>query len=527
MKHPFIIVAAAIAIMLPAFILGPGGADLHCQDVWARLFSAQFWQGNIYPRWLMDMFAGAGAPVFFYYPPLAYWIGALFSAIPSPDIFYYYPLMASATLATATAGLTFYGWAKQEAPSPAAALAGSLLYMLAPAHTAQDIYYLTMYSSSWAYAWAPLLMWSSKNLALGKPHATAAVGGSLALLILTNIPATVIFSTLAGAYGVLYFSKSHWRMQLARFAAAALLGLGLSAVYWLPTFFYAGWVNLSWILRAPHWLEYSVWGIVQSYNAYFLFTSLLMIIYGVANRKKSPTLFFIIATAISLALMLPTFNPLWEHFPFNIVQMRERLFLAPALCMAMSAALHFTRLRWLAYITIALYAAATLWVAGQTRMNEATFRERFPLRYEMYQRNIDQYPTYLPGKDLMLRYGTAPGLKAVDENKDHVKIVDGNGATTIERWQPRSIALHYEGTDATLRIRQFYFPGWYAEISGRPTAVSRDADTGFIRLNVPGGSHEIVLRLEPLPPEIVGKVISLIATALLLLWMLTRTRTRT
>jgi hypothetical protein len=50
----------AVILCLPAFVLGPAGGDLHCNSLWMQHFSRQFWHGDLYPRWLIDMYAGNG-----------------------------------------------------------------------------------------------------------------------------------------------------------------------------------------------------------------------------------------------------------------------------------------------------------------------------------------------------------------------------------------------------------------------------------------------------------------------------------
>src|SRR5262249_49497612 len=150
------ILLLSVLLLAPAFIVGGKGSDLLLQAQWVKLFSKQLWQGELYPRWLADMYAGNGSPVFFYYPPLIYYITALFTFLSPLSEFEYYPMAASMMLGVFVSGMTFYFWMREEGGNEEAALAGSLLYMAAPAHVAHSFYFAMLFSTAWVYAWLPL-----------------------------------------------------------------------------------------------------------------------------------------------------------------------------------------------------------------------------------------------------------------------------------------------------------------------------------------------------------------------------------
>ena len=78
--HIFIIVIVGLILTLPALFYGifdaPDLIPYHLK--WSKHFAEQFWQGDLYPRWLMDMNAGLGSPTFFFYPPIPYYFNSLF-----------------------------------------------------------------------------------------------------------------------------------------------------------------------------------------------------------------------------------------------------------------------------------------------------------------------------------------------------------------------------------------------------------------------------------------------------------------
>src|SRR5690348_2282877 len=79
--------AAATLLMLPAFVAGHIISDNSFLNVnWSRGFSEQLFAGYLYPRWLPEMNAGAGSPVFYFYGPLPFYLTAPFELVVSPRL---------------------------------------------------------------------------------------------------------------------------------------------------------------------------------------------------------------------------------------------------------------------------------------------------------------------------------------------------------------------------------------------------------------------------------------------------------
>src|SRR5215813_7003657 len=75
-----VIVLAGIILTAPVLVYGiPFFSDdaVTHHAVWYVRFSEQLWDGDLYPRWLMGMNNGLGSPVFFFYPPLLFFVTSL------------------------------------------------------------------------------------------------------------------------------------------------------------------------------------------------------------------------------------------------------------------------------------------------------------------------------------------------------------------------------------------------------------------------------------------------------------------
>lgn len=71
-RYILLVVACAVVLGFPLLRYGPltDGHDTHEHLNFIKNFSAQFWHGDLYPRWLMDMNKGLGSPSFFVFPPV-------------------------------------------------------------------------------------------------------------------------------------------------------------------------------------------------------------------------------------------------------------------------------------------------------------------------------------------------------------------------------------------------------------------------------------------------------------------------
>lgn len=478
----------------------------------------------------MDMFAGNGSPVFFYYPPLAYFITALFSFLSPLDAFGYYPIAASALLAVIVSGFSFYLWMKEENASSEAALLGSLLYIAAPSHIAQDFYHSLLFASVWAYAWIPLLLMFAKRLGQNGPYGLPGFALMLGLLILTNLPVTIIFGPFAVGYSLLHFHKNHALPQTWKLALATMLGFCVAATLLVPVFFYhnAANIDVQWVMTGIDTYEksYFFMGFDLTVNNFFVLywvvACLLLFFYFHAAAHTSIRVFLAGTSALAFILMIPLSKPLWDALlPLKMLQMSERLFIVPSVSLAFLAVLSLPRLRLLSWILVGVYGCITLFVACESRTTMEEFKKNEPARYANYQLSIDQYANYLTSRDLTPEFGTPAGVADLRKHLEKITVLAGDATAEVKQWQPRHITIHYQASQpATLQIRQFAFPGWKASDGNQEFDIRRDEKTGQIILDIPTGSGEIYLDLTRLFPEIAGEFISIISIAILLLLVL-------
>jgi hypothetical protein len=218
--------------------------------VWADQFTAELARGNLYPRWLPLSNAGLGSSVFYYYPPLSFYVSGLFGIAGMST---YGSVIATFAAGFVASGIGCWHWLKGRASQP---LLGAVLFMAAPYHLF-DFTVRGAQAESFAIAFIPLI-------AIGLRRIREERGGILftaiayAGIVFTHLPLALLVSVfLIGPYALL-----HWR-KLPRFAAAVAAGLGLVAIYLIPALALAPYHDVNQLyrmvdLRTDYWNIYAV-----------------------------------------------------------------------------------------------------------------------------------------------------------------------------------------------------------------------------------------------------------------------------
>jgi hypothetical protein len=555
------VVAAALAVSLPAWLTGvPAGSDTVFHASWYSHFSSQFWSGELYPRWLAGMNGGLGSPVFFYYAPLPYHLTSLL-APPVPAGDYGLRHLAYGTaLSFVASGLACYLWLRQISDGRGAA-AGAILYLLAPYHSVVDPFMRGAYSELWAFAWMPLALYFARRLAADDSRfAFAGLSVSYALLALSHLPATLIFSAVPVPYA--YFASGRRVAAALRALAAVALGAGLSAVYLAPALTMQPAASFGDMHAANYferWITFEkanardlhgqlLWGALTS--AALVVCAALLARAGCAraaggdvsgvsgDARRAELIFWIAAAALSILMTTFASDPVWRLLPvLQKVQFPWRFQLV--LCLAVAGATAagvgslrggFATLNRRALVFASLLVACWLyfWAGAMLR----TYPD-LPRPYRLgggtlrwLDRSRDA-PEYRPA---LAASNAEHDVEALLQNlcgdlrrEPRACVAEGEGAVSVTRAGPRSLDLRVESAAGlTFRVTQFHFPGWAARLDGRPHPVAAARPDGLLLLSAPAGTHTLRLTLNPTLPERIGLFTSA-ASALVLAFPPART----
>ena len=242
----FLLVLLSYGAVRPLFM--PGFFPMHDDTQPARVYEmAKALSFGQFPvRWVPDLGYGFGYPLFNFYGPLPYYIGALFNlfgfdAILSTKMMFLVGMLLS--------GITMYILISRIAGS-IAAIGTSMLYMYAPYHAVQ-LYVRGAIGELFAYAFLPLVIFGFYKITQRKERKQAIIIGALSvagILLSHNIIGMITLMYIALGLVFLFCFLLVQKQSFTPFFLCLLLiflGIGLSSFFVLPAFFEKNYTRVA------------------------------------------------------------------------------------------------------------------------------------------------------------------------------------------------------------------------------------------------------------------------------------------
>ncbi len=567
---PYLVLLILFSIFAVAPLFQPGyfwGAHDARHSVYFLFeFDRSIQEGVWYPRWSPDFAFGYGYPFFNIYGPLAFYVGEAFHLL---GLDFVSAVKAVFALSFLLSGLSMFLFVRRLMGSPAALLAG-LIYVYIPYHLV-DVYVRASLAESFALLFIPLNLWLFYE-AVSAPRLASILGAGLSYagLMLAHNGLALLFTPLLATYLIyLVLAEARpdprgpgrarlprWGKEVARRSLAPflglLLGLGLSAIFWLPMAMEFKYVRLDqWVggyydyrddfvhffqLFSPFW-GFGLSepgprdGLSFQLGAMPLALSLASLavwprVEGRGLRRL--LLFFQVTLLLLVFLMLSPSDSLWAALRLmTFAQFPWRL-----LTLAM-VALSFLGGSVLAVKAeerppLAAVALAALVILGSYPYLESQIVEPAEGAVSLpglmaFQRSagemtgstiwVREIPGWSPMAEETVTRGrpiiTKIDFASLPTGKD--EIIAGTRAfgTTFEKV---SFRARKEGR---ITFNTFYYPGWRAYLlAGEDGPIERELEVvphgplGLITVTVPEGDHYLLLRFEDTPVRVVGKAIS-------------------
>jgi hypothetical protein len=255
-----LILVVAAFLCLPFLLSGivdRGDALTHV--AYAHDFSAQFWSGEIYPRWLISANEGYGSPIFLVQYPLPFFITALLrplTAFPPNATREGHELGVFCFLILVAAAFAARRWFRNSCTSWAATIA-SLVYISLPFILGKTLGEGSI-GQLCTFVWMPFALALCDSI---KPRfaSVSALGIVLALFLLSQVLTAILFLPLMLVYTVLGCGRSTQTSRIARFASvllASCIGVGIAAIYVFPLVAYRNLFDVAGLSSTFHGFEF-------------------------------------------------------------------------------------------------------------------------------------------------------------------------------------------------------------------------------------------------------------------------------
>ena len=507
-----VFVASAISILFSLLNYPVIGHDAYVHLNWLYQFPLLFSEGIAYPRWLPGSFGGFGAPTFYFYAPLVYWLAGLFHliGIHFPAILYDATQRSFAVLSLATS----YWLLRQYGGTKLRAFVGACMYSFL-AYRFCDVYIRNALTEHAALAFLPLVFLQFKDRLASIAVLTLGWAG----LFLTNLPTAY----LAVLTVIVTIGTRRTPGLIASQATAFVLAIAVASVYLFPAFALRDLIHQRHLFDLDmHTSQFGfVW--LDLFHGHFdwlrilsiatLIAGLLLLVFRFFRRQqweRSQLSNWIWVLAIAIFFQLPIVSvPFWHLIPgMPFVQFSWRwngilLLAITILCCTQGGTATATRSSLRNSILIGL---ALVTLASELTISRNLFR-RPPLPINSYLMDAPEYATKWASNDpsevigITLRRMSDPPavLLGLTAPADSIYLL----SRTPTEWRFEANVSQ----PTPVRFHMFYWPYWEAFIGSAPRRVTPDPN-GFMTVLLPPGHLEVMLHLVPAPSQLVGRCVS-------------------
>lgn len=527
---PVLLILITLPTILPFF----NGRFFYTQDYIfiARLqqMSTALGVGQFPVRWVPDL--RYGEPVFNFYAPLPYYLGALIHLLGFNFIWTAKILFMLAAVLSAAA---MYVLGKKLFGRKAGMLA-AVLYTYAP-YKAVDMYVRGSLSELWAFIFFPLIFYGSLVLAEKiNSKNFSLLSFSLAGLFLTHNVTILMFLPFLALWWIYLIVKGK-KIKVAAFLfLASLLGFGLAAFFLLPAIFERDFIQTKYLIVGyfnfrAHFVAVrqffslfwgygsSLWGLqdglsfqVGLVNFAVLFIAGVLAVIKRKDRKFLGLLFVLgLSFIISIFLQHNKSAFVWEAIPMMaFIQFPWRFLGISVFIVAIMAAVITPYLRNrlfpLYFILILAVFVSTITYFKPKEYVDDNFFDKF-LNIESMHKGVDLTKDYLP---IWVKKVDGDRFDTPRAETDELKV------SNLEKNSTRLDFSVDVVSDSIIEAPITYFPGWEVRANNQIMLQNTPSEMGLIRFRLPKGNYLVKIELTDTPVKTTGNIISLISLFLIM-----------
>jgi 6-pyruvoyl-tetrahydropterin synthase related domain len=495
------VVVVAILVLVPIFVLGiPNGADLSNHYRFALPFYESIGAGSWYPGWLAESNAGYGDPRFRFYPPGLYYGLALFRTIAGS---WYIGTLLTFALISIAGGLGVYLWTRELSTNNVAMWAG-ILYALNP-YRLNEIYQASLLSEYAACSVLPFAFAFTERICRkGRASDVAGLACSLACLVLTHVPLTVIGSLSLLVYSLFRLERTRLVRTVVKLTVGVALGLVASAFFWSTVIAELSWIKGS-SVNPNLYYDYRV-NFVFSPSALtnrntwfanmlglavlgFIAPAIILLKREHRARVDKSLKAVLVLTLVSFFMTTELSRPIWAIVPkLQEVQFPWRWLAITSMsgCVLLAVSipkwlqLRKSDLRPRDLLAPAALALSLVFVVGHVFDSVYLGKQEFE-SFISDIRGAVSFKDWLPVAAREVRY----------MNKMNGQVDAASRPVQINSWQPeyREFQLS-SGPAIDARVRTYFYPLWKASSDGK-SLDTQPADDGALLVQVPADTSRV------------------------------------
>ncbi|MCS6836647.1 MAG: 6-pyruvoyl-tetrahydropterin synthase-related protein [Anaerolineae bacterium] len=503
----------------------------------------------LWPRWTPFIHFGFGSPLFNYYPPLWYMLGALLSSTGLGAVGAMKTLLGLSAVGLVVGA---YLWGRTMF-SRAGALALATVYVLAPMRPYELL--LQVNAPQWAaQALIPWLLWAMSRASSGTRRWTMLAALLWAGLICMHHISAFLAAPLIFIWATWLVFRSNARQRDAlRLLMVLILGAGVAAIFWLPALAEMPLVRLGQadamfqpqnnllaleVLLGGSDTSGKSWQQSAAFQPRIGHIQLVALMLGTVlawrQRWRGLALGMLMGAGWLIFLMMPLSAELWMDLPFvGLIQFPWRLLNVVVVLCALGAGLAVeslpSRARMGALLVLWLFAhllLAPMWHVPVERREPPALTPADILAYELNTGHLGLTPAddYLPRTaQVRPQFGLYTERRLSYVARSWRVDVDQETLPEGLYFSPagaHGARLDYDMTvpkETDLRLLQLAFPGWRVWADGVEVPVKPDKPHGLMTIALPSGAQKLTVAYEGTCTQHLAALLSLASLAALLL----------
>lgn len=530
-----LILIIQIPLIMPFFHSGffPSHDDFQI----VRIFeiSQEIKYGNFPPRWSSGLLYGHGYPVFNFYGPFAYYIGATFVMlgfnylVATKLVFILYFLLSSLGIFLLIRNLM----------GLLPAIVGAIVFSFVP-YRALDVYVRGTLGEFAAYSIFPLLFWMNLRLIKLPTSVIRSVIFSLFIGILItshSISSFIYLSFLIvfNLFEIVITEKRYKKLLTLGIAKSFLIGVVISSFYWLPVVYEYKLIRLSeipfpyykYFVTLPQ-IWYSNWGfggfieknpMSLQLGRVLIVTSIVAFISNIFIKTKLRALLFFIFAGFVLLIFIETemSKILWDKFSLlHLLQFPWRYHILITILGSILTASFFYLWKDRSSSGIGkiiLYVLASVLIFLSITESYSFFKPRFYSNTPPTSETTTWDDEYLP---------KWVKSKPKDYAADKIRFIKGVGEIRDIKWgYTKKIFTVQTKFPSKLQIAQIYYPGWEAIVNSKKVEITDNNEQGLMNIEIPSDISNIEFRFVHTWWRLSAEVTSLLGL-IYIIWLMIR-----